>query len=281
MNLPVDSLKAFVAGTGRGAQIEPRPGVVVVGAGKGGVGTSTIAALAAMAGAERGLRVLLVDADENVGAQALLFGLPPAGPGIGALRGGDVTPDELLVKVAPGLILLPGGGGEDLGTTASGVAHRRVLLARVSSLFDGFDMVVLDGGSRLESVLAACRTGAERLLAVTAPDRIALAAGYALFKVVRARFPGLPVEVVVNRATTSQGGDVFNVVRDAAAVFLETPVGFTGAVPSDPVLEEVVQSGRSLLPSSRALEALDAVRPWVTRLAPRSEASPIPLIRQG
>ena len=281
MTRSMDSLKAFVARNGGGLRIEPRPGVLIVGAGKGGVGTSTVSALMALGAAERGLRVLLVDADENVGGLHLLFGLPDPGPGIGALKGGDVTPSELLVGVSPGLQLLPGGGAAEDGTLAGAVAERRTLLSRVASLYERFDLVVVDGGSRLESVMAACRTGAERLMAVTAPDRISLAAGYALFKVARVRFPDLPVEVVVNGTSSSNADEVFSVVQAAAATFLASPLSHAGSVPEDAALHAALEAGRTIQDAGPGSDALEAVGRWVHRFDPHIGQSSLPLIRQG
>ena len=281
MTRTMDSLKAFVARNGRGTRTELRPGVLVVGAGKGGVGTSTVSALMALSAAERGLRVLLVDADENVGGLHVLFGLPDCGAGIGALKGGDVTPEELLVPVGPGLSLLPGGGAGEDGTLAGAVAERRILLSRVASLYERYDMVVVDGGSRLESVMAACRAGAERLMAVTAPDRISLAAGYALFKVARTRFPDLPVDVVVNGTSSANADEVFSVVQAAAATFLATPVSHAGSVPQDTVLEAALEAGRSIQEAGPGSDALEAVGRWVHRFDPHTSKSSLPLIRQG
>ena len=81
---------------GRGPAYAPIPGVIAVGAGKGGVGTSLVSALLALEAARLGEQVLLVDADENVGSLHMMLGLEDAGPGVGALRGGAIEPEDLL-----------------------------------------------------------------------------------------------------------------------------------------------------------------------------------------
>ena len=83
-----------------------------------------------------------------------------------------------------------------------------MLLRRVSGLYERFDLVVVDGGSRLDSVMAACAAGAGRLVGVTTPDRIAQAAVYALLKVTRGRFGALPTELVVREDELSYEVDV-------------------------------------------------------------------------
>ena len=68
MTTPLDSLRAFVARNGGSAAYEGASGVILVSAGKGGVGTSTVASLLAVAAAARGMRTLLVDGDAMLGS---------------------------------------------------------------------------------------------------------------------------------------------------------------------------------------------------------------------
>lgn len=246
MGRPVDSLKAFMARGGRDASHRLMAHVAVFGAGKGGVGTSALAGLVALSAARRGSRVLLVDADETVGSLHLMFGMQGEVPGLGALRSGAVSPEELIMDVAPGLTLFPGGGGGVDATLAVASAERRMLLRRVSGLYDRYDLVVVDGGSRLDSVMAACAAGAGRMVGVSTPDRIAQAAVYALLKVSVGRFGDLPTELLVNRASDDTGRQVHQLVQTAAASFLGTSISYGGAVSEDVQLQDALATGGSL-----------------------------------
>ncbi|HET8653990.1 MAG TPA: cellulose synthase operon protein YhjQ/BcsQ [Longimicrobiaceae bacterium] len=240
MSTQVESLRRFVAQNPAPHLPAPTGGSVVVGGGKGGVGTSTVAALLAVGAATTGATVLLVDADAGFGALHLLLGAP-AGPGLEALRSGGTSPDELIVAVTSTLSLLPGGSG-----SSASAAERQSLLRRASIVFPRFDLVVVDGGSRLDSVLAACAAGAARALCVAVDDRIALTATYALTKVLAERFPGLPTEVIVNRADHESAEFAAGQVGAAARHFLHRSVGFAGAVPEDDSLRIAVDAGMHL-----------------------------------
>jgi MinD-like ATPase involved in chromosome partitioning or flagellar assembly len=262
MDSGLDSLRAYMAGDGEGSRWTPTPGVVVVGSGKGGVGTSTVSALLAFVAAQEGRQVLLVDADEGVGSLHFLFGLEDPGPGIGLLRGGEVTPADLVRPVAESLWLLPGGGAESASTVASSLGERRALLRRVSDLYPFYDLVVVDGGSHLASVLAACSAGVERLMALTAPDRVSMAATYALLKVARERFPALPLEILVNQGEGMTVEEVFQMMALAGRKFLGLKVAFGGSVPKDRELAKGLGLDASVLNlplSSPSLAALAAV----------------------
>lgn len=254
-----------MAGSDREDSFQPRPGVVVVGSGKGGVGTSVIVALLGLQAMRRGEHVLLVDADESVGSLHLMFGVSDPGPGLGSLREGSVTPHSLLLPIAPGLALFPGGGGGGVDATlAVAAGERRAMMRRLSGLYEDYGVVIVDGGSRLDSVMAACHVGTERLLCVTTPDRIPLAASYALFKVARARFRSLPIELLVN--LSGDGRSVYEIVEAAASSFLRMDVSFGGTVPPDDMVRQCLEAGTSLNALGTGAPAVNAAAAVMDRI---------------
>jgi MinD-like ATPase involved in chromosome partitioning or flagellar assembly len=215
--------------------------VVVVGSGKGGVGTSILASLLALGVAGRGGRALLVDGDATLGSLHLLLGVEQ-GPGLDGLRRGAAGPDELIVHVTDSLDLIPAG---EPGATVSAV-ERQALFRRVSALYPTYDLVVVDGGSRLDSVLAACATGAVRVLAASTVERIALTATYALTKVLADRHPALPVELLLNRTEQKVADPAAEEVRGALKHFLRRSVGYAGWIPEDECLRAALEAGMDL-----------------------------------
>jgi len=215
----------------RGARTTPHIAqVVVVGAGKGGVGTSTTAALLALEAAEAGLRTLLVDLDDGSAVLPALLGLPET-PWLDAPGEDPGDAAERVVPVSRGLAFL--SLGLPVGVQAPSPALRRIRLQRAGRLYRQFELVVVDGGSRLASVTAALEPGAGRLVAVTTPDRISLAATHALFKATALMAPGLPLELVVNRTDAQTAGSVTGIVREAAGTFLRRQVELAAVLPED------------------------------------------------
>lgn len=229
-------------------QLAPRPypsrrteegGPVVFASGKGGTGTSTLAALFAVSAASIGDRVLLVDGSAGIGSLHLYLGVHAA-QGWTALRTGT-SAEELLVKVTDTLTLLPGLTEEDAAATIS-AAERQTLLRKVSSLYSRFDLVVIDGGSRLDSVAAACAPGAARLVAVSTPDRVSLASTYALVKVLGERLPEVPITVLINRGEE----DAAESIRGAARRFLARGIEGVGGIPNDECLRAGINAGMDI-----------------------------------
>lgn len=243
--------------------------VVVVGSGKGGVGTSLLAALLALGAAARGARTLLIDGDATLGSLHLLLGAEP-GPGLEALRGGT-APDELLVHLTDGLHLLPGGEPAMM----SGV-ERQALYRRLGGLHPLYDLVVVDGGSRLDSVLAVCAAGSARVLIASTVERIALTATYALAKVLADRHPTIPVGLILNRTEPEAADAAFAEVRGALKHFLRRTVDYAGCIPDDECLRAALEAGMDLQdaavgsPAAARLEVVAAS--LITQLTPTSHS---------
>jgi MinD-like ATPase involved in chromosome partitioning or flagellar assembly len=239
--------------------------VLVIASGKGGTGVSLATALLGLAVAGEGRQVLLVDGTESYGALHLMLGVTPRHP-LAALRGGAAEAEELLTPVAETLSLFPGGGADGEAVAPLSAAERQLLFGRVAELYERYDLVVVDAGSRLEAVLTACAGGVSRLLLVTSEDRIAMAATHALLKAVAARQPDLPVDVLVNRAGAPEAEQVATYLRDAAARFIGRELGFAGAIPDDPCLLGGLGAGMTVQDAAAGSPAALAARAAGLRL---------------
>lgn len=206
-----------------------RPGgarcrVIALAGGRKGVGTSTVAALLALEAAALGLRTLLVEADAEDGALPRLLGRRGDGSGDGE--------HGVLTGVRDRLSLLrPAGWGSD-----------EVARAR-DTLYGRHDLVVIDAGWRMDTVLDACAGGAERIVFVTTPEREALSACYGLIKGVEVRLPGMRFEVLVNRQASSSARTAFEQLQAATLTFLRRAVVLAGGVPEDACLRAGTKGG--------------------------------------
>src|SRR6185312_5117785 len=149
------------------------PELLLVASGKGGVGTSIVAALSALSAAERGDRVLLVDASEIAGSMHLLFGVRPA-HGLWSLIDARIRAEDVATQIGNSLFLIAGGAVGNAAVAAND-AERRAALTRLSHLYAEYDVIVFDGGARLDTLSAIGELANPTLLLVTSADRLALA----------------------------------------------------------------------------------------------------------
>lgn len=172
----------------------------VVGA-KGGVGTSTVALVAAGQLAQHA-RTCLVDLDVRGGDLAAMAGLSVRRSIIDLV---DIAAEasarevaEVMYPLPGGLSLLPAPEHGEAGEAMTEAATRQV----ISMLRYQFDHVVLDCGSRVDDVLAMALDCADRVLVVATPDAPALRSvrrlteAFTRLDIARGR----TVEMVMNRS---------------------------------------------------------------------------------
>jgi len=250
----------------------PSRPVVVLGSGKGGVGKSVLGCLLALELTHTGLQVLLFESDLNRGHLRVLLRVQPQGSLANLVRGADSV-DQLLTPVAPGLWLLPADSGSETlyGMTPFDHArlNRRLLAAR-----ERFDLVLAVGGAAYESVTRVTAHEATHLIVVTTAEPAALVDAYALTKIVHLQRPGLPVDVLINRASSAlEARGAFERLNLAAHRFLGRSLGYLGAVPDDPAIHQAVRRAGSIL-QLRSGPACEAVAAIATALADRIASAP-------
>jgi flagellar biosynthesis protein FlhG len=223
-------------------RIEPSgPPTIVVGSGKGGVGKSVISALLAQRLAQQEKRVLLVDGSQNMGNLHVLFGVN-RGVRLEHVLADTASPHDLLVPVNDNLMLLPADSGAE-SLHALGAVDRARLHHRISTLYTEFDVVIIDAGPGVESVVRVATMGATRLIMVTVPEPAALTDAYATMKIVLAQVRDLPIDVLVNRVEDGrEGPQAFDRLATAADRFLHRGIRYLGALWEDEDIRRAVRA---------------------------------------
>ncbi len=246
MSTQTEGLRRFVA------QRAPEPWssatgrTIVIGSGKGGSGSSTVAALLAMATAQDGRRTLLVDGDDAIGALHHYFGTSPAEL-TGGLGGRAAPRDEEVVWIAETLALLPGGSASHrVHAGELSPAARRAYYRRIAPLVREFELVVIDAGSRLDGVMAAAGPNVWRYLAVSGVEPASLASSYALVKALESRMPGAPVELLINGHDDARGREAYAQVLAATERFLGRRLGYAGTIPECSEVRAAILAGQPL-----------------------------------
>lgn len=120
--------------------------IIAIGGGKGGVGKSVLSVNIAVAFAERGQDVILIDADLGMANTHTLFSIDRPGKGIGAVLDRDVENlREACVDTGiPNLRLIPGTSASP-GTANINHGQKQKLLRQVRTL--DADLVLIDCGA--------------------------------------------------------------------------------------------------------------------------------------
>jgi len=212
--------------------LDEAPHVVLVGSGKGGVGKSLLSILLAAEAANAGRRVLLFDADLNLGTLHVLLGLRPAAR-VDALLDSPIEPADLVCRVSRDLWLLPGTGGVERLHDMPALERARLEL-RLSAVFSSYDLVIVDSGSGLDGAIRSATISADRLIVVATPEPAALTGAYALMKVAHLKSPTIPIDVLVNRCQSdAEGVAAFDKLSTACSQFLDREIRHIGTIVED------------------------------------------------
>jgi flagellar biosynthesis protein FlhG len=239
--------------------------VLVIASGKGGAGKSLVSVLMANALAEQGRRVLLFDGSQNLAHLHVLLGVS-LDRRLEEVVKGDVEPAALLLEARPGLWLVPGDSGAE-GLYALPAVDQARLHHRLSSLYRGFDLVILDAGSGVEGAIRLATMGGTRLVVVTVPEVAALTDAYALIKLVHAQLPQLPIDVLINRVGHPEDVEAtFGRLATAAERFLGRSLSLLGGLSEAPALRAALRRPGGLLDDA-GLEPFRAEAAALARIA--------------
>lgn len=247
--------------------------------GRGGSGTTMLAALFAVAAAGDGHRVLFIDGDDMFGPASMLLGVRATATWQ-QLRAGNVGAQDVITPITQTLSVVAGGALQGTDAIVVTAAERRACMRRLAGVADRFDLIVIDCGARLDALAASITPhAAERLVAVTgSADPVTLATTYALAKAARLRHASLPVDVLVNRQEESEARRSFDALDAGARQFLGTTFGLAGIVPNDKTLDAALRAGMPFWDAAAGSPAAIAAHDAVTRMMSNAV---LPLSRSG
>ena len=254
-----ENLRLRVAGGKPLATATPEPlRVMAVTSGKGGVGKTMLTANLAVLGAKRGKRVLIIDADLGLANVEIVFGVKPKRH-VGDLLNPDVSADDVLIEVRPGIHILPAASGLQQ-LTQLGEEEKLRLITTLDGLAERFDLVLIDSGAGIgDNVLFFVGVAQEIVLVVT-PEPTSLVDAYAAVKVLSQQVGIKDFGVVVNSVVDEMvARDVFQKLVRMTDRFLSVRIRHLGYVTRDENVHRAVMAQKpitdlfAMAPASRAL----------------------------
>lgn len=234
---------------------------ISVTSGKGGVGKTTLVCNLAFSLAKKGQKVLILDGDLGMANVDIMFG-QRARLNISHVLENHCQLEDILLEVAPGVHLIPGGSGV-YGLSKLEPMQKHMLLDQVSRLNRSFDYMLVDTAPGIDDNVLYLNAAAQEILVVVTPDPSSLTDAYALIKVLNQRCRENRFSVVANMVRDEmEARMVFQKLSDVASRFLCVSLDYRGYVPNDPNLrqsnrnQELVVQAQSRSPSSLAISAL-------------------------
>ncbi len=217
--------------------------------GKGGVGKTNLTLNLGFALHSLGKSTILMDCDMGLANLDILLGISPEHT-VQELLHSPLQPEDILVRLASGLDLLP---------AASGVSElfefdqdtQTVLFNKLTSIFQSYEYLLLDLGAGISpSVLAFAEMPQERLLIIT-PEPTSLTDSYAFIKVLSSQSGINHFQVIVNMVESKKEAlFTFERLQMACKKFLQIEISLLGHVRLDKKLQNAVREQKPLFLSN-------------------------------
>jgi flagellar biosynthesis protein FlhG len=236
---------------------EPRSStrIIAVSSGKGGVGKTNIAINLALAYAQTGKKVIVMDADLGLANVNVVLGVIPRYNLYHLIRK-QKTLAEILVDTSYGIQIIAGASGFSKIANLN-EEERRDFIAELAALSNA-DVLIIDCAAGVSNNVISFLAAADDALIVTTPEPTAITDAYGIIKIIATEIENLDLglKLIVNRVkSVVEGKRVAERVINIAGQFLNLKVDYLGFVYDDPVVHTAVVRQKPFLilePKSRA-----------------------------
>lgn len=235
--------------------------VIAVTAGKGGVGKTNVSVNLALALADLGRRVMLLDADLGLANVDVLLGLTPKRTLADVIEGRCELRDVLLLGPG-GVRIVPAASGTQSMVHLSPMQHAGLIQA-FSDISDNLDVLVVDTAAGIGDSVVSFVRAAQEVLLVVCDEPTSITNAYALIKLLNRDHGMTRFRVLANMAHSPQEGrNLFAKLTKVTDRFLDVALQYVGVIPYDESVRKAVQKQRAVyeaFPRSKASLAFKAV----------------------
>lgn len=214
--------------------ISPILRTIAVTGGKGGVGKTNVATNLAIAMAQLGKRVGILDADLGLANVDVMLHVNPRYT-LKHVVTGEKKIEDIIVKGPLGISVIAGSSGIKTMADLPVQIHKK-LIGELHRLNNLIDILIIDTPAGIGNNVLSFVLAADEILAVTIPDPMAYTDAYALIKVISRWRQDAQINLLINMVrTAAQAREVAEILKTVVRKY-NLPLGrisYAGYIPYD------------------------------------------------
>ncbi len=243
--LMADALTDQAAGLRRMVNPEPVRVIAVTG-GKGGVGKTNISVNLAVAMAEEGRRVMLLDADLGLANIDVVLGMHPEYD-LSHVLSGERSLGEVVLDGPGGIKVVPGASGVQQMAELSEAEHAGLIRA-FSDIGSDLDVLIIDTAAGISDTVVSFSRAAQELIVVVCDEPASSTDAYAMIKLLNREYGVDRFRILSNMTRSAQEGrDLYNKMCRVTDRYLDVMLSYMGSVPYDEYLKKAIKSQKTVV----------------------------------
>lgn len=235
--------------------------VISVTGGKGGVGKTNITLNLAMALAQLGKKVLVLDADLGLANCDVMLGLRVE-KNLSHVLAGTASLDDILVSGPFGIQIIPATSGNQDMTELTPVEHASLIRA-FSELQAQVDVLLVDTAAGISDMVLSFSRASQDVLVVVCDEPSSITDAYALMKILSRDHGVEKFKIVANMVRSiREGQELFAKLTRVTDRFLDVSLELVATVPQDENVRRAARKQKAFIdaypttPASMAVKAL-------------------------
>ena len=240
--------------------------IIAVTSGKGGVGKSNISVNLAIAFAQTGKKVVLIDGDLGMANVNVLLGITPKANLLDVLNKKKKMSD-IILNTELGIQIIAGANG--FSTIANLNEEQRNFFAEEFTTLSSFDVIIIDTGAGVSENVLRFIEAADEAYVVTTPEPTAITDAYGLIKIIATEFSNsqIVMKLIVNKVhSADEGKRIAERIITIVAQFLNAPVEYLGFIYDDSVVTSSVLRQKPFMVSQPSSKAAMCIKHIVGRI---------------
>ena len=215
--------------------------IIAITSGKGGVGKTNIAVNTAIAYAQLGKKVILIDGDLGMANVNVLLSVVPQYNLMHVLNH-KKTMNEIIIDTEFGFKFIAGANG--FAKIANLSNDELDYFAKEFASLGNADIIIIDTGAGISNNVLQFLAASDEVYVVTTPEPTAITDAYGIIKIITTEFSDqrpINLKLLVNRVhSADEGKRISDLIINIVGQFLNYKVEYIGFVYDDPVVQASV-----------------------------------------